>query len=193
MNLKQAQKAVGVKEDGRWGPVSANAIAAKMQRDGNYDFFDGLKLGRHFTLGEMIFSQTAARRRIKNLPNGAQILSLVRLVRNVLDPVRAHFKKPVRVSSGFRGPQLNRAIGGSPRSQHSHGEAADISVSGVSVRQVCAFIRDNLEYDQLIYEFGRWTHVSYRKGRLRKQDLSAVKRRKWGRMRTVYLSGIGLS
>lgn len=190
MNLKEAQALVGVTQDGEWGPNTANAIAARMKKDGNDDRFENLKLGKYFTLGEMLFSNTAVRRRIANLPTGAVILSLARLVQNVLDPVRAHFKKPVKITSGYRSPRLNRAIGGSTTSQHSVGEAADFKVQGVSVKEVCTFIRDNLEYDQLIFEFARWTHVSYRRGRLRKQVMSAVKRRRMGRMRTTYLQGV---
>lgn len=190
MDLKTAQRIVGVDVDGRWGPNTCNAIAAQMKRDNSDERFHDLKLGKYFTVGEMLFSQTAVRRRLSNLPTGHQLLSLHRLVVHVLDPVREHFGAPVRVSSGLRGPALNRAVGGSRSSQHCLGEAADFRVSGRTVKEVCIWIRENLVYDQLIFEFGRWTHVSYRKGRNRKDWKSAVKRRVAGFMRTRYLNRV---
>lgn len=152
-----------------------------------------VKLTKHFTLQEMIVSQTASRRGIDNTPNKKQIESLKTLCVEVLEKIRVHYKKPVIVTSGFRSDKLNKAIGGSTTSQHSHGEAADFTVHGVSNYEVCKWIENNLNYDQLIYEFGEngWIHVSYRAGQLRNQELSAVKMpRKIGRPKTVYLSGI---
>lgn len=145
-----------------------------------------MKLSPHFTLEEMTRSQTAARRDIANEPDDAAVAALKTLCVEVLEPIRVHFDRPVSVTSGYRSPELNRAIGGSRTSQHSQGEAADIVVPGVAVIDLAQWIHRNLNYDQLIYEFGRWVHVSYRAGRLRSQDLSA--KRIGGRTR--YLPGI---
>ena len=145
-----------------------------------------LRLSKNFTLTEMTVSQTAARQGIANDPPEAAIAALRQLCTEVLEPVRQHFDRPVIVSSGYRSPELNRAIGGSGSSQHCKGEAADFTVPGVSVLDLARWMHRNLDYDQLIYEFGRWVHVSYRSGRLRNQELSA--RRIAGR--TQYLPGI---
>ena len=145
-----------------------------------------LRLSPHFSLAEVTASQTAVRRGIANDPPQAAIAALKKLCTEVLEPVRLHFDRPVIVSSGYRSPELNRAIGGSGSSQHCKGEAADFTVPGVSVLDLAQWIQRNLNYDQLIYEFGRWVHVSYRSGRLRNQELSA--RRIAGR--TQYLPGI---
>lgn len=132
-------------------------------------------LTQHFTLAEMTRSETAARRKIANAPGPAAIAALKALCENVLEPVREHFGRPVLVTSGYRAPTLNKAIGGSGTSQHCLGEAADFTVQGVSNLEVCQWIMRNLRYDQLIYEFGEsgWVHCSWRIGRLRHQELTA--------------------
>ena len=146
-----------------------------------------MNLSEHFTLAEMTRSQTASRKGINNEPSVGEIKALRLLCERVLEPVRAHYGKPVIVSSGFRSKRLNRAIGGSGTSQHTKGEAADFTIPGVSNLAVCRWMQDHLNYDQLIYEFGEsgWIHVSYCQP-FRNQELSAV--RKWGRTR--YLPGI---
>lgn len=145
-------------------------------------------LTANFTLAEMTLSRTAHRRGIGNTPDAAAVAALRALAKNVLQPIRDHFGKPVIVTSGYRAPAVNRAIGGSATSQHVRGEAADFTVAGESNLVVARWIVANLEFDQLIYEFGEtgWLHVSYRTGRLRKQVLRAEKRDR----RTVYLSGL---
>ena len=145
-----------------------------------------MKLTAHFTLAEMTVSQTAARQGIDNTPGEREIAALTMLCTEVLEPVRAHFDRPVIVSSGYRSATLNRAIGGSSSSQHCKGEAADFTVPGVGVLDLAQWMHRNLQYDQLIYEFGRWVHVSYRAGALRNMELSA--KRIGGR--TSYLPGI---
>ena len=146
------------------------------------------QLSANFTLAEMTVSRTASRRGIDNTPPPAAIAALRLLAQHVLQPVREHFGKPVVVTSGYRAPALNRAIGGSASSQHTLGEAADFTVPGVSNLVVARWIAANLPFDQLIYEFGEsgWLHVSYRAGRLREQVLRAEKRNG----RTVYLAGL---
>lgn len=146
------------------------------------------RLSRHFTLAEMTRSQTASRKGIRNEPGPDEIRALTLLCENVLEPARKHFGAPVIVTSGYRSPRLNRAIGGSGSSQHCKGEAADFTVSRHSNLEVCRWIEANLDYDQLIYEFGEsgWIHCSFSRDRTRNQELSAVRR--GGRVQ--YLSGL---
>ena len=146
------------------------------------------ELSEHFTLEEMTVSGTALRLGIDNSPGPREKVALIRLCDEVLEPVRRHFGRPVVISSGYRSPALNRAIGGSAISQHAKGEAADFIVPGVSNLEVARWMERNLNYDQLIYEFGEsgWLHVSYREP-YRNQELSA---RKVGG-RTRYFSGLG--
>jgi zinc D-Ala-D-Ala carboxypeptidase len=140
-----------------------------------------MQLSPHFTLEELTKSQTATRRGIRNVPNQLQIETLKWLCVTVLEPIRERFGKPVRISSGFRAPRLNLAIGGSSTSQHCKGEAADIEVDGAPNRDVAEFIRDTLVFDQVILEGAKandpkagWVHVSYRvRGPNRKQVLKA--------------------
>lgn len=145
-------------------------------------------LSPHFTLAELTVSQTATRRGIDNHPTPVILQRLQLVAVHILEPVRAHYGRPVIVSSGYRSPTLNRAIGGSLTSQHCKGEAVDFRVSGVSNREVCKFIRETLDFDQLIYEFGEagWVHCSYREGPRRKEVLSASK--EGGR--TIYRRGL---
>lgn len=145
------------------------------------------RLSPNFLLAEFTLSQTASRHGIDNMPPDWAIHALEQLCLNVLEPVRAHFERPVLISSGWRGPELNRRVGGSKTSQHCKGEAADFRVAGVSNLAVCQWMERRLNYDQLIYEFGEagWVHVSWRVP-YRNQELTA---RRVGR-KTVYLTGI---
>jgi hypothetical protein len=138
-----------------------------------------MKLGKHFTLAEFTASQTAARRGISNAPDDAAIAWLRQLVQRILDPLREHLGRPVVISSGYRSPALNKAIGGSTTSQHCLGQAADITVPGMTVPDLVATIRKlGLPFDQLIDEFsdggGGWVHVSYGP-RKRRQVLKATR------------------
>ena len=144
------QRFVGVDPDGLPGPKTNAAIAAKLGTPVPGKLPD--RISEHFTLAEMMRSQTATRRGIDNTPTRAQFESLRLLATNVLEPVRAHFGKPVRITSGYRGPALNAAIGGAPSSQHCKGEAVDFEIPGVENRRVAKWIRDNLAFDQLILE-----------------------------------------
>ena len=146
------------------------------------------KLSENFTLGEMIRSEQAVRKGIRNVPGQSEIAALRLLCEQVLQPIRDHYDRPVIVTSGYRSPRLNTAIGGSKSSQHCKGEAADFTVSGVSNIEVCRWIERNLNYDQLIYEFGEsgWIHASYSAHRMRNMELSA--KRIGGRTR--YLPGL---
>ena len=110
-----------------------------------------MKLTPHFTLDEMVKSQTALRLGLDNTPDTDEMKSLLALCENVLEPVRIHWAKPVVVNSGFRALRVNRAIGSRDSSQHAKGEAADIEIPGISNQELADFINDNLSYDQAIY------------------------------------------
>lgn len=140
-----------------------------------------MKLSENFTLDEMLKSQTAIRKGIPNLPHDSEVVeNLGNLCTTILQKVRNQFG-PTAVNSGYRSPELNAAIGGSSKSQHSKGEAADIEVPSVSNYDVAVWIRDNCEFDQLIlegYQSGvpssGWVHVSLRNGDNRKEVLTAT-------------------
>lgn len=127
-----------------------------------------MNIGKHFTLEELTVSETAARKGIDNTPNASVIASLTELATHILDPLREKLGVPVLVTSGYRSVELNKAIGGAGTSQHCKGEAADIHVNGMTIRELATAIRSfNLPYDQLIEEFGSWVHVSYSPRNLR--------------------------
>jgi zinc D-Ala-D-Ala carboxypeptidase len=143
-----------------------------------------VKLSPHFSLEEFTRSATARRLNIDNTPGALELAAMRRLCDRVLEPVRSHFGgKPVRVTSGYRCPRLNKAVGSGWRSQHRAGEAVDFEIPGVSNYEVARWIRDNLEFDQLILENymrgdpnSGWVHVSYREGRARKSVLTYARR-----------------
>ena len=123
-------------------------------------------LAEHFSLGEMLRSYTADLLGINNIPTQEQVDNLRALCQYVLEPVRRKFGV-ILISSGFRNQRLNYAVGGAPQSQHLRGEAADIFVATPEQGdKIFAYIRDNLPFDQLLYEHKvrngyRWIHVSY--------------------------------
>jgi len=134
-----------------------------------------MKLSRHFTLEEFTRSHTAARRNLPNIPGPEAIQRMIALCENVLEPLREEVGVPIHVTSGYRSPEVNARIGGSNRSQHPKGEASDIVIPGLTPLEVCKLIvRMRLPYDQLIFEFGRWTHVSHVAGTPRAMTLTAV-------------------
>lgn len=140
------------------------------------------KITENFTWREFIFSPTAERNGIDNIPNSDEVYKNIEaLVKNVLQKVRDYYKSPVRISSGYRSPKLNKLVGGSSTSQHMTGEAADFIVVGVDNYEVADYIRKNLLFDQLILEYyggGNvgWIHVSYSRSRNRKQVLTINRR-----------------
>jgi zinc D-Ala-D-Ala carboxypeptidase len=142
-----------------------------------------MKLTNNLELIEVTRSETAKRKGIINEPTSEHLINLKELANKVFQPIREHFNAPIFISSGYRSKALNKAIGGSSSSQHCKGEAIDIdmdgSSSGVTNADVFNFIKTNLDFDQLIWEFGTangpdWVHVSY-SGNNRKQILKAVK------------------
>lgn len=151
-----------------------------------------MKLSQNFTLAEMTKSATAIRMGIDNNPRDEHLENITALCVNVLQKVRDEHGS-VRVSSGYRSPALNEAIGGSTTSQHSKGQAADFECSSISNYDLAVWIDENLEYDQLILEFytagepsSGWVHVSYKESGNRKQALTAVKENG----KTVYKVGL---
>ena len=142
-----------------------------------------MKLSEHLELAEVIRSESAKRRGISNMPTDEHIKNLKLIAENVFEPIRANFRQPIRISSGYRSQALNAAIGGAMRSQHSTGEALDIDMEGTALsnKEIFIFIKDKLNFDQLIWEFGNknepdWVHVSYKaNGQQRKQVLRAIK------------------
>jgi zinc D-Ala-D-Ala carboxypeptidase len=132
-------------------------------------------ISKYITYQEATTSQTAVRKGIKNEPGDNELLAMQLLGIRVFDVVREHFKIPLRVSSFYRSPELNSAIGGSSRtSQHVKGQAIDIQGTGkVTNKMIFDYIKENLDFDQLINEFNySWVHVSYvSKEKNRKQIL----------------------
>lgn len=127
-----------------------------------------MKLSPHFTLSEMCKSQMASRHDICNQPDDAAIDALSRLCAAILEPVRVHFGVPIIPSSGYRSAALNRALGGAPNSQHIKGEAVDFEIAGIAHPIIAAWVRDELDFDQLIVEYPQadnvsagWLHISY--------------------------------
>jgi len=126
-----------------------------------------VRLSKNFTLQEFTKSQTAERLGLDNTPNEEHLENAKKLFDNVVQKVRDNFGVTV-INSGYRGPELNKAVGGSSKSQHCHGQAADIEVPGVSNYDVAKWILDNCDFDQVILEFytpgipdSGWVHVSY--------------------------------
>jgi hypothetical protein len=152
-----------------------------------------MKLTNNFSLHEMVKSETALRRGLDNTPSEEIINNLRVLCENVLQPVRDHYARGVKVNSGYRSPDVNAAVGGSRTSDHTKGMAADIEIPGVPNGDLAKYIVDNLPFTQCILEFytqgvpdSGWVHVSYDPANLKKQPLTAVKREG----KTVYLPGI---
>ena len=140
-----------------------------------------VRLSKNFSLQEYTKSQTATRQGLDNTPNEDHMASAKLLFENVVQKVRDHFGVTV-INSGYRGPALNTAVGGSSNSQHCKGEAVDIECPGTSNYDVAKWIEDNLDFDQLILEFitlgipdSGWVHVSYKSEGNRKQSLTAMK------------------
>lgn len=141
-----------------------------------------MNLSKHFQLAEFTKSQTALRRGLDNTPDAAQIENIRDLVDHVLQPVRSHFARPVIITSGFRSPKLNSAIGGSATSHHMRGMAADFEIPDVANGVVAEWIQENLQFTQLILEFytpgvpdSGWVHVAYDAQDLKEESLTVTR------------------
>lgn len=138
-----------------------------------------MKLTENLSLAEVIKSGTAKRLGIDNKPTPEHLANLLLVAEHVFQPIREHFGKPLYVSSGYRSEALNKAIKGSSRSQHCKGEALDLDAQvygGFTNKELFEYIKDNLVFDQMIWEFGTdeepdWVHVSYKKGENRGEML----------------------
>ena len=141
-----------------------------------------MKLTENFSLLELTKSQTAERKGIDNTPSPTHRDNLKSLCTRILQPVRDHFGRVVSVSSGYRSEALCIAIGSKISSQHAKGQAADFEIYGLSNQELADWIRENLDYDQLILEYwtpespnNGWIHCSYNSEGNRKEYLRAYK------------------
>ena len=128
-------------------------------------------ISKHISDKEGTYSITAIRRGIDNTPDEKQLQNMRLLANRVFEPLRVWVCKPIKVNSFFRSTDLNKAIGGSSKSQHCHGQAIDIddSYGHVTNAEMYEYIKEHLDFDQLIWEFGdndnpNWIHVSYVSG-----------------------------
>ena len=125
-------------------------------------------ISKHISYKEGVYSTTALRRNIENKPNEEQLANMKLIGEKIFEPLREYVGGPIKINSFFRGADLNKAIGGSTRSQHCKGQAMDIDDTfGYKTNaQMYDFIKHNLDFDQMIWEFGdddnpNWVHVSY--------------------------------
>jgi zinc D-Ala-D-Ala carboxypeptidase len=125
-------------------------------------------ISEHISYKEGVYSITALRLGLNNDPTKAHLTNMELLAEKVFEPLRKHVNGPIKINSFYRGPELNKAIGGSANSQHCKGQAIDIDdVYGyMSNADMYEFIKNNLSFDQMIWEFGNsdnpdWVHVSY--------------------------------
>ena len=148
-----------------------------------------MNLSKNLTLSEVTKSRTAINLGIKNEPNAEQLENLKTIANEVFQKIRDHFDVPIKISSGFRSEALNKKVGGSKTSDHMKGCALDIDMDGstfaayVANWEIFNYIRKNLQFRQLIWEFGDannpdWVHVSYVKGDNKKEVLRAIKKGK---------------
>ena len=151
-----------------------------------------MKLSKNFSLNELTKSQTAIRMGIDNTSDTEQLVNLAVLVQQILQPCREQFGS-ISINSGLRVLELNQAIGSSDKSQHINGEAADFEAYLISNRRLAEWIKEKLDFDQLILEYpgpdprDGWVHCSYKRdGGNRKQVLTAVKEGS----KTVYKKGL---
>ena len=143
-----------------------------------------MRISKHISYKEATQSQTAIRKGINNEPDAYQLQNMQLLAEKVFEPLREHFGVPIAINSFFRSQKLNKAIGGATGSQHTQGRAIDIddTLGGVSNKQMFDWIRENLDFDQLIYEYGdsvnpAWVHISYvSESENRKRVLKASKK-----------------
>ena len=125
-------------------------------------------ISKHISYKEGVYSRTAMRRGVKNNPNAEQMENMITIAEEVFEPLRMWVGGPIKINSFFRSPELNKAIGGSSKSQHCLGQAMDIddTFGKMSNADMYEFIKENLDFDQMIWEFGDdnnpdWVHVSY--------------------------------
>ena len=125
-------------------------------------------ISKHISYKEGVRSNTATRKGIDNTPNDEQLENMKLVAEQVFEPLRVYVNGPIKINSFFRCPELNKAIGGSSKSQHCKGQAVDIDDGGCNKTnaEMYKYIKDELEFDQMIWEFGTddnpdWVHISY--------------------------------
>ena len=135
-----------------------------------------MKLSENFTLQELTKSSTALRLRIVNKPGELAVENLKVVCARILEPIRANYKIPFSPASGYRSPNLNKALGSKATSQHVKGQAVDFEIPGVPNMEAALWIKEHLDYDQLLLEFYKekipdsgWVHCSYDRERNRNQ------------------------
>jgi hypothetical protein len=136
----------------------------------------------NFSLREFIYSDTAIRLQIDNTPTDEVLVNLQNVCQFILEPVRNYFNKPITITSGYRSPELCKAIGSSATSQHTLGQAVDFEILGIPNKEVSDWIVNHLDYDQCILEFwtpsepnSGWVHCSWKPSGNRKMYLRAFK------------------
>lgn len=143
-----------------------------------------MKISKSITFEESYKSQTAIRKGIDNKPPNDIIPNMVLVANNCFEPLRAWYGKPIGISSFYRSVALNRAIKGSPRSQHCKGQAIDIDAdifnNGITNKQIYNWLINNVDFDQIIWEFGdhknpAWVHVSYVSPQKNRRQLLTIK------------------
>ena len=142
-----------------------------------------MSISKHISYKEAVYSRTATRRDIINNPNAEQMENMVTIAEEVFEPLRMWVGGPVKINSFFRSPELNKAIGGSGKSQHCHGQAIDLddTFGRATNAEMFEFIKEHLDFDQMIWEFGTeknpdWVHVSFvKEGINRNRCLKAYK------------------
>ena len=125
-------------------------------------------ISKHISYKEGVYSNTATRRGIENTPNDEQLKCMETIAEEIFEPLRAYVGGPIKINSFFRSPELNKAIGGSGKSQHCKGQAIDIddTFGRMTNAEMYHWIKEYLDFDQMIWEFGdddnpAWVHVSY--------------------------------
>ena len=125
-------------------------------------------ISKHISDKESVYSRTAIRLDIDNVPTKEHLANMVELAENIFEPLRAYVGGPIKINSFYRSPELNKAIGGSTKSQHCYGQAIDIddTFGRMTNAEMYDFIKEHLDFDQMIWEFGNdnnpdWVHVSY--------------------------------
>jgi len=141
-------------------------------------------LSEHLSIAELTRSESAKRLGLSNMPTEEHLANLKKLADNIFEPIRNHFRCPILISSGYRSQGLNNAIGGAKGSDHLKGMAIDIDMdntpNGVTNKMIFDYIKNNLKFRQLIWEFGNsenpdWVHISYNENDLKNEILIATK------------------
>lgn len=126
----------------------------------------------NFKISELIYSETAIKNNINNMPDINSLDNMLNLIYYCLQPARELLNAPMTITSGFRNPLVNRLVGGVNSSQHLYGQAADFIIKGMTPNQIISIIKTSkIEFDQLINEYDKWVHISYNKGKNRREIL----------------------